>query len=86
MIQIYKKIFLLSHVIAFAFCCASISEAKTLKPWTGKVVGISDGDTISVMRDRQEVKIRLAEIDCPEGHQPFGGKAKQFTSDRCFKK
>ncbi|MBN1828613.1 MAG: thermonuclease family protein [Deltaproteobacteria bacterium] len=31
------------------------------------------------MKDRKEVKIRLMDIDCPEGHQPFGNTAQQFT-------
>jgi micrococcal nuclease len=31
-------------------------------------------------------KIRLCGIDCPESHQDFGTKAKQFTSDLVFGK
>jgi len=33
-----------------------------------------------------QVKIRLYGIDTPERRQPFGTKAKQFTSDLCFGK
>ena len=54
--------------------------------WTGKVVGVSDGDTITVLRDRHPQKIRLYGIDCPEKRQPFGTRAKQFTSDMVFGK
>jgi endonuclease YncB( thermonuclease family) len=54
--------------------------------WSGKVVGVSDGDTITVLRDKQPQKIRLYGIDCPEKRQPFGKKAKQFTSDMVFGK
>lgn len=54
--------------------------------WSGKVVGVSDGDTITVLRDRQPQKIRLYGIDCPEKRQPFGKKAKQFTSELVFGK
>lgn len=54
--------------------------------WTGKVVGISDGDTITVMHENRGIKIRLAEIDCPESGQPFGKAAKRLTSDLCFGK
>jgi endonuclease YncB( thermonuclease family) len=53
---------------------------------TGNVVGISDGDTITVLVDQRPIKIRLHGIDCPEHGQPFGQKAKQFTSDLAFKK
>jgi endonuclease YncB( thermonuclease family) len=55
--------------------------------WTGEVVGVADGDTITVLRDRTPVKIRLYGIDCPEkGGQAFGNKAKRFTSEMVFKK
>jgi len=46
-----------------------------------KVVGISDGDTIKVLKNGKQVKIRLAAIDCPEKSQPYGQAAKRFTSD-----
>jgi len=49
--------------------------------WEGKVVGISDGDTIKVLKDGKQVKIRLAAIDCPVKSQHYGQKAKQFTAD-----
>ncbi len=49
--------------------------------FTGKVVGISDGDTISVMRAGKAVKVRLEGIDCPERRQAFGNRARQFTAE-----
>jgi micrococcal nuclease len=49
--------------------------------FTGKVVGVSDGDTITVLQGRETVKIRLEGIDCPEGGQDFGRRAKRFTSE-----
>lgn len=52
-----------------------------------KVVGISDGDTITVLLEGNiQKKLRLAEVDCPESGQPFGKNAKQFTSDQVFGK
>lgn len=59
----------------------TVNEERVPKPWTGKVVGISDGDTVTVMRDGRGTKVRLAEIDCPESGQPFGMKAKRFVAD-----
>ena len=38
------------------------------------------GDTIKVLRDREQVKIRLHGIDTPEKAQAFGKKAKKFTA------
>ena len=54
--------------------------------WTGKVVGIADGDTITVLKAKAPVKIRLYGIDCPERGQAFGKKAKQFTAGMVFRK
>jgi len=63
--------------ITFVFL---LSLPVTSKAWSGKVIGIADGDTITVLRDKEQVKIRLYGIDCPEGGQAFSKKAKQFTS------
>jgi endonuclease YncB( thermonuclease family) len=54
--------------------------------FTAKVVGVSDGDTITVLRDRIPVKIRLRGIDCPETGQDFGSRAKSVTSELAFGK
>ncbi len=54
---------------------------------TGKVIKISDGDTITLLLEgNQQKKIRLAEVDCPESGQAFGKNAKQFTSAQVFGK
>jgi endonuclease YncB( thermonuclease family) len=54
--------------------------------WSGEVIGVADGDTITVLRDKQPQKIRLYGIDCPEKRQPFGNRAKQLTSELVFGK
>jgi endonuclease YncB( thermonuclease family) len=54
--------------------------------WQGKIVGVSDGDTITVMHSGKGEKIRLYGIDCPERRQAFGTKAKQFTSTMAYGK
>ena len=53
---------------------------------TGKVVGVADGDTITVLQDNTQYKIRLYGIDAPESGQDFGRKAKHFTSSWVFGK
>lgn len=50
----------------------------------GKVVAITDGDTIQVLVDERPVKIRLEGIDCPESGQPFGTAARKHTASLCF--
>ena len=62
----------------------SIGTLAQSKDFTGKVVGVTDGDTISVMHDGRAEKIRLNGVDCPESSQAFGARAKQFSSGACF--
>src|SRR5574344_2455376 len=43
----------------------------------GKVVKVSDGDTITILtEDKTQHKIRLNDIDAPEKKQAFGNKSK----------
>jgi endonuclease YncB( thermonuclease family) len=52
----------------------------------GNVIGITDGDTVTVLTGGIERKIRLAGIDAPERNQDFGQKSKQYLSSRIFEK
>ena len=54
--------------------------------FVAKVVGVTDGDTITVLHDGAPEKIRLNGIDCPEKSQAFGTKAKTVTSFYVFGK
>ncbi len=52
---------------------------------TGRVVGVSDGDTITVLdTSRTQHKIRLAGIDAPESKQAFGTRSKQHLSGSVY--
>lgn len=66
---------------------SSAVQAETL---TGRVVGVSDGDTLTVLIEhggtKKPVKIRLAEIDAPESKQPWGSRAKSALSRLAFNK
>jgi endonuclease YncB( thermonuclease family) len=54
---------------------------------TGKVVGVHDGDTATVLdKDKQQYKFRFNGIDAPELKQDFGNKSKQHLSDLIFGK
>src|SRR5213594_4041180 len=64
--------------------CALCLPAVATADFSGRVVGVSDGDTIKVLHNGKAEKIRLHGIDCPEKGQPYGTKAKQFTSEMVF--
>lgn len=51
-----------------------------------KVIGIADGDTLTLLVEAKPLKIRLANIDAPEKAQAFGERSKQSLSDLCWGK
>lgn len=54
---------------------------------TGRVVGVADGDTITVLDEsKTQHKIRLSGIDAPEKKQVFGQRSKQNLSDLVYDK
>ena len=72
-------------VVMIALLMASAAHAEDLI--TARVVGVADGDSITVLTpDQHPVVIKLHGIDCPETGQPFGERAKQFTQNLCFGK
>lgn len=64
--------------------CLFAAPAFSAETFTGKVVGVTDGDTIRVLRDGKAQVIRLYGVDAPESGQAFGAKAKQFVSEAAF--
>ncbi len=61
-----------------------VASAETIN---GRVVGVSDGDTLTVVDEsHQQFKIRLSGIDAPEKGQPFGSRAKESLSEMVFSK
>lgn len=69
-------------VVGVLAIAASSCAAEAI---VGRVVGISDGDTITVLDDtKTQHKIRLAGIDAPESRQPFGHASKLFLSGLVF--
>lgn len=76
----------------FALCvallfCGFAFHAHAGSAIEGRVVGVADGDTITVLTGgRESIRVRLAEIDAPEKSQAFGQRSKQSLSDLVFGK
>ncbi len=79
-------------LIAAVFADRALSEpigqwkTRSASEHVGQVVGIVDGDTFTLLVDRRQLRIRLAEIDTPEKGQPYGKQARQALSDMIFNK
>jgi endonuclease YncB( thermonuclease family) len=70
---IFYKFLLFLLIVFLSATCPAFA-------WEAKVIGVADGDTITVFTpDCRQVKIRLYGIDCPERRQAFGNRARQAT-------
>ncbi|MDR7088590.1 thermonuclease family protein [Cellvibrio fibrivorans] len=73
----------ISLTVVLLFLTLPVS-AQTTKLY-GNVVGITDGDTITILTDdKRSIKVRLVEIDAPEKNQPWGQRSKQALSNLIF--
>lgn len=52
----------------------------------GRVVSVHDGDTLTVLVNKRQMKVRLTDIDAPELKQPFGSRSRQSLAELCFGK
>ena len=75
-----QKVALAAFALLAVFVCDA--RAATLE---GRVVGVSDGDTVTVLTaENRQFKIRLSGIDAPEKKQPFGAHAKETLARQLF--
>jgi endonuclease YncB( thermonuclease family) len=78
----------LTSIGLFAFSGSAAAQGAGQYALTGKVVQVSDGDTINLLVDKTQHRIRLASIDAPEtSHgserpgQPFGEASRKNLAD-----
>lgn len=75
-------------VIKFATVCLLLTTMHNTgaEQLSGYVIGVTDGDTLTLLVEQQPRKVRIVGIDAPERHQPFGEKSKQNLSKLAFNK
>jgi micrococcal nuclease len=64
-----------SRSLAAGFALALLSTAYGGE-LAGKVVRVHDGDTLTVLIDHRQIRVRLVEIDAPELGQAFGRRSR----------
>lgn len=76
----HHLLFPLFLILTSACACACRAD------FPASVIGISDGDTLTVLSGRTPTRIRLDGIDAPETGQDYGSRSKQLASDLAFGK
>jgi len=72
-------LFFISTIAFFYVTCSDVQSAK--KVYEGKVVKVTDGDSINILIDETQFRIRLAEIDAPERGQPYWKKSREALAN-----
>jgi len=68
-------------ILALALTTATLAPTHAVE-WTGVVVGVADGDTLTLLDGRKtQHRIRLDGIDAPERKQPFGQRSRQSLTE-----
>lgn len=79
---IYLRILICAITIALLLFYSAHNDAKTnysAPQISGQVAYVIDGDTFQLSSHKLgDIRIRIAEIDAPELHQPYGQKAKSY--------
>jgi hypothetical protein len=76
-----------SWFLGIALAIALFATPTAAIEFVGKVVGVTDGDTITVLTaQQQQHRVRLSGIDAPEKRQSFGERSKQSLSNLVYGK
>lgn len=73
--------YLILSLLILSVCSLAFAE-----DFSGQVVGVIDGDTIEVMHLGRAERVRLHGVDCPEIGQPYGKRARKYTSTHTLRK
>ena len=86
LIRVWRTNPTLPVAVVSALCLLAGSWTVSAETLTGRVVGITDGDTLTVLVERQQFNVRINAIDTPEKNQPFGKRSTQNIAEMAFSK
>lgn len=75
-----------SALAALCGTAAACGPARAQGAFSGRVVGVLDGDSLVVLREGRQVTVRLHGVDAPEGGQAYGNVSRRALSNLAFGK
>ena len=69
-------------LVLFALSATALADYSIV----GKVIKVVDGDTVTILKDRKQFRIRLLGIDAPESHQAYGNVSRKRLNDLVYDK
>ncbi len=75
---------ILAQVLLWLAVSAFLAGSAAAEEFTARVVGVTDGDTLTVLHANHSETVRLVGVDAPEKRQAYGDRAKRFTADLAF--
>lgn len=73
------------RLIIFFFLILIIFQSFAQDQFSGKVVGVSDGNTLQIIDNYQDtISVVVKSIDCPELNQEMGKAARSYTTKYCL--
>lgn len=74
-----RTLFILTMLAVAALAPLSAQSIVTIQPIVGRVIGVTDADTITVQSGLDTIRVRLYGIDAPESDQPYGPEATAYA-------
>jgi micrococcal nuclease len=75
---------ILGRAVPWLVLWTLLAGPAAAEEFTGRVVGVTDGDTIKVLHANQSETVRLLGVDAPEKRQAYGDRARRFTAELAF--
>lgn len=76
----------LAAIFLMVMSLGAWAQIQTKASYTGRVVGVVDGDTYDLVINGRQCRIRMQGIDAPERGMPYGTASKSYLSRLLFNK